>query len=246
MAESALMVLPSLVFPSPIRPEQVPSGSTVAVPGQHVAAVTSAGEALILTNAAVNDDEDTLSSKQKSKVKKKKTEPSNPYLQFVKNRKERGRIIDPRSKLNMKDVQMEWGELTEAEKLPFRKMFQKEKRDMGEGFRNKGQSEKYEKDAKSKPLKKKRKSRKKGLLDNKSMPVVEKKKSLKSMMEKYKEVDEEIEKADLEAETLYDEKLKINIELAANKTKFQMLTDSLLALKEKYTNVNKRHKNCSV
>ena len=246
MAESALMVLPYLVFLSPIRPEQDPSGSTAADPGQNVSAPTSASEALIVTNASVSDEKDTLSSKQKCKVKKKKTEPSNPYLQFVKNRKERGRIIDPRSKLNMKDIQREWGELTEAEKVPFREMFQKEKVDMGGEFRNKGQREKNEKDAKSNPLKKKRKSRKKGLLVNKSTPLVEKKKSLTIMMEKYKVVDEEIAKAELEAKTLYDNKLEINIELATNKTKFQMLTDSLLALKEKYSNVNERHKNCSV
>ena len=66
------------------------------------------------------------------------------------------------------------------------------------------------------------------------------------MMEKYKVVDEEIAKAELEVKTLNDKKLEINIELATNKTKFQMLTDSLLALKEKYSNVNERHKNCSV
>ena len=197
-------------------------------------------------NTVGSDDKDTRNSNQKKIVKKRKTEPTNPYLQFVKSRKDIAKVIDPQSKLNMKDVQREWGELTETEKMPFREMFQKEKGDMGNDFRNKGLREKIDKDANSNPLEKKRKSRKKGLISNKSKSVVGEEKSLMVRMKKFKEVEEEITKAEVEAKSLFGEKLKVNIELAAKKTKFQMLTDSLFALKEKHSNINKIHKNCGL
>ena len=226
----------SAVSPSLDGPRPGISGSDVALDGGGLVAV----------NTVVSDDKDTHSSKHKKTVKKRKTEPTNPYLQFVKSRKDSARVMDPQSKLNMKDVQREWGELTETEKMPFREMFQKEKGDMGNDFRNKGVREKLDKDENSNPLKKKRKSRRKGLVSNISKSVVEEEKSLMVRMRKFQKVEEEITKAELEAKSLFGEKLKVNIELAAKKTKFQMLTDSLFALKEKHSNINKIHKNCGL
>ena len=87
------------------------SGSTIAAP---VSPVASDGGGLVAVNTVGSDDEDTRNTKQKKTVKKRKTEPTNPYLQFVKSRKDSAKVIDPKSKLNMKDVQREWGELTET------------------------------------------------------------------------------------------------------------------------------------
>ena len=80
-------------------------------------------------NTVGSDDKDTRNSNQKKIVKKRKTEPTNPYLQFVKSRENTARDIDPQSKLNKK------------EKVPFREMFQKEKGVMVNDFRSKGLSE---------------------------------------------------------------------------------------------------------
>ena len=102
------------------------SGSTIAAP---VSPVASDGGGLVAVNTVGSDDEDTRNTKQKKTVKKRKTEPTNPYLQFVKSRENTARDIDPQSKLNKK------------EKVPFREMFQKEKGVMVNDFRSKGLSE---------------------------------------------------------------------------------------------------------
>ena len=68
------------------------SGSNVAAP---VSTVATDGGGLVAVNTVGSDDKDTRNSNQKKIVKKRKTEPTNPYLQFVKSRKDIAKVIDP-------------------------------------------------------------------------------------------------------------------------------------------------------
>ena len=81
------------------------------------------------------------SGNTKAKTSRVKTEPANGYLQFVQARKKAELALDHNFKLNMRNVQNEWKELSEVGQAVYKEMAQMEKIELGNNFRKKQKSQ---------------------------------------------------------------------------------------------------------
>ena len=176
-----------------------------------------------------------------------KTEPANGYLQFVQARKKAELALDHNFKLNMRNVQNEWKELSEVGQAVYKEMAQMEKIELGNNFR-KNRSRKIKEIVKSKADKKQRPQRNKRAKPKKqenSNAVTGSDISLANLMEKYKDMDTEIKNLDESVENLRSVKLSKSVELAVNKAKLQIKSENVILLKEKMSNMIRLHTSCN-
>ena len=185
------------------------------------------------------------SGNTKAKTSRVKTEPANGYLQFVQARKKAELALDHNFKLNMRNVQNEWKELSEVGQAVYKEMAQMEKIELGNNFR-KNRSRKIKETVNIKPFKKQRPQRRTNpLTQDKSSVVSVSDKSLANLMKKYKEMDTEIANLDVNVENLRSVKLSKSVELAVSKAKLQIKSENVVLLKEKMSNMLRLHTSCS-
>ena len=194
------------------------------------------------------DDSSCSSKKNKSKKKsaKRKIEPANAFLQFIKAKKSALRAANPENlniSLNMVEARKEWKGLEGDQKTVYTEMFKKEKDSLGDDYR-KNRSKKNEVVVISKPKKRQHQKKRKVTKAAKELKVsfVDK---ISVLMKILKEVETQISERDEELIKLKSIKQLRDVQLAVGKTRMKIQSENAASLKEKLANLTKLHKHCN-
>ena len=175
---------------------------------------------------------DEVRIKVNQKKDKRKTEPANPFGQFIKEKRLKN------GEVSFDNILLEWKGMGVEDKGVYRKLFEEEKAAMGPYYRF----------GRKRKLKQKSVSKRSDKKHGRTGPKVQKaenKKSNEDMLTEVETLDKNIDRLQSEAhrfqEQLHDEKVKLEV----NKFKLEVKTYEGMSFTEKYKNLIGLHSNCN-
>ena len=184
--------------------------------------------AKILPSSGVTPTVPQRASKLKKKVK---TEPTNPFGQFMKEKRAKF------GKINYPETRLEWGKMPEDKKRYYVQLYEEEKVSLGDSYRA-GRKKKYQ-------------TKSGEIQTDKSLPKRRRKKekvpSLSNcqLLAQTQSLDKQIDQLHLEGRCLQDNLCDEKVKLAVIKYKLKEKTVETHTLKEKYKALLSQHVNCS-
>ena len=174
---------------------------------------------------------DKVRSELNPKKQKRKTEPANPFGQFIKEKKSKN------GEISFDQLLLEWKSMDDENKGFYRKLFEEEKTAMGEDYRF----------ARKRKLKQKslvtRSDKKHGRTGPKVQEAGNKKTNV-VMLTEVETLDKNIDQLESEAHRLQEQLREEKVRLEVNKFKLELKTFEGMSLAEKYKNLLGLHSNC--
>ena len=178
-----------------------------------------------------DDQARDLAKIMKGREKKLKTEPANPFGQFMKHKRAKeGEVI-------FGQVLLEWKQMSEEDKGFYRNCYEEDKAALGDNYRA---GRKRKRNKKNEKIQENKSSGKKGP----KVQEVERKKSNLDLLTKCESLDGEIDQFNLEARGLQKQICDEKVKLAVNQFKLDEKTNECNSLKDKYKALVSQHSNC--
>ena len=212
-------------------------------------AVSCEVEKVDLNSNQVSESSGEKSSAFKSSQKdeRRKTEPANAYLQFLKAKKSALKAAnpkDPKICLNMTEVAAEWKGLEDDQREVYKEMTKKEKLALGEEYRkNRSRKKKEIIITTTEPKKKQHKKKNPRTKKKEKVSFVD---EISVLIKSLKDVDLEFSQREDEINEMKNVIQTKAVELAVGKTKLKIKTENKVGLKEKLANLKKIHLTCTV
>eukprot|EP00092_Neocalanus_flemingeri_P108003 GFUD01138633.1.p1 GENE.GFUD01138633.1~~GFUD01138633.1.p1 ORF type:complete len:223 (-),score=69.19 GFUD01138633.1:58-690(-) len=195
-------------------------------------------EECLLTNNVGDSAESAKDNEQVKKVKggkakedKIKTEPANPFGQYLKEMKNEGKTC-------FEENRRRWEAMTEEEKEPYVKMYEEEKDELvAKGNYRIGRKRKVHENASSEP-KQGRKGPKKNDVEVESSNL--------ELLTRVQSLDIKIDQLDSQARGLQGHLCDEKVQLALMKFKLNEKTNEIISLKEKHKNLLSQHSTCRI